>query len=63
MNAENQAVKEGAVEAESSQDRWCITELLDKGYTHREVKNMTGMSFITIGKSLIIISKTLKSYE
>ncbi len=38
MNAENQAVKEGAVEAESSQDRWCITELLDKGYTHREVK-------------------------
>jgi len=46
MNAE----KEGAVEAEPSQDRWSITELLDKGYTHREIKNMTGMSLISIRK-------------
>ncbi len=46
MNAE----KEGAVEAESLKDRWCITELLDKGYTHREIKNMTGISFMAIKK-------------
>ena len=50
MNAENQAEKEGAVEAESLKDRWSITELLDKGYTHREIKNMTGISFMAIKK-------------
>jgi|TARA_B110000014_G_scaffold245318_1_gene217200 TrpR-related protein YerC/YecD len=37
-------------EFESIKDRWSVAELLDKGYTYREVKTMTGVSLTTIGR-------------
>ncbi|HJL79520.1 MAG: YerC/YecD family TrpR-related protein [Gammaproteobacteria bacterium] len=37
-------------EFESLKDRWSVAELLDKGYTYREIKTMTGVSLTTIGR-------------
>ena len=37
-------------EFESIKDRWSVAELLDKGYTYREIKTMTGVSLTTIGR-------------
>jgi len=37
-------------EFESIKDRWSVAELLDEGYTYREIKTMTGVSLTTIGR-------------
>ena len=38
----------GSKESKNIQDRLIIIDLLDEGYTHREVKSMTGLSHSSI---------------
>ena len=37
-------------ELQSIKDRWSVAELLDKGYTYREINTLTGVSVTTIGR-------------
>ena len=37
-------------ELQSIKDRWSVAELLNKGYTYREVNSYTGVSVTTIGR-------------